>query len=71
MQGFDWRVDLLVAAGEQKENHRSIATSSVLDRTALASVIVMPLLSKAKRRISSGVASAAMAADARQTDFCA
>jgi divalent metal cation (Fe/Co/Zn/Cd) transporter len=38
---------------------------------ASASVVVMPLLSRAKRRVSSGIASAAMAADARQTDFCA
>lgn len=38
---------------------------------ATASLIVMPMLSRAKRRVSSGIASAAMAADARQTDFCA
>jgi divalent metal cation (Fe/Co/Zn/Cd) transporter len=30
----------------------------------------MPLLSRAKRRVSIGLASAAMAADARQGDFC-
>ena len=38
---------------------------------ALASLVAMPLLSRAKRRISVGIGSAAMAADARQTDFCA
>ena len=38
---------------------------------ACASLIAMPLLSRAKRRISMGIESAAMAADARQTDFCA
>ncbi len=38
---------------------------------ALASLVAMPLLSRAKRRISEGIGSAAMAADARQTDFCA
>jgi divalent metal cation (Fe/Co/Zn/Cd) transporter len=38
---------------------------------ALASLVAMPLLSRAKRRISAGIGSAAMAADARQTDFCA
>ena len=38
---------------------------------AAASLIVMPLLSRAKRKVSAGLGSAAMAADARQTDFCA
>lgn len=38
---------------------------------ASASLVAMPLLSRAKRRIGAGLGSAAMAADARQTDFCA
>ncbi len=37
---------------------------------AVASLIAMPLLSRAKRRVGVGLGSAAMAADARQTDFC-
>lgn len=37
---------------------------------ALASLIAMPLLSRAKRRVGVALGSAAMAADARQTDFC-
>jgi divalent metal cation (Fe/Co/Zn/Cd) transporter len=37
---------------------------------AAASLIAMPLLSRAKRRVSLGLGSAAMAADARQADFC-
>ena len=37
---------------------------------AVASLIAMPLLSRAKRRVSLGLGSAAMAADARQADFC-
>jgi len=37
---------------------------------AAASLIAMPLLSRAKKRVSIGIASAAMAADARQADFC-
>lgn len=37
---------------------------------AAVSVVVMPLLARAKRRVSAGLGSAAMAADARQTDFC-
>jgi divalent metal cation (Fe/Co/Zn/Cd) transporter len=38
---------------------------------AIASLIAMPLLSRAKRKVGSGLESAAMHADARQTDFCA
>jgi divalent metal cation (Fe/Co/Zn/Cd) transporter len=38
---------------------------------ALLSVIAMPLLSRAKRRVADGLGSRAMHADAAQTDFCA
>jgi divalent metal cation (Fe/Co/Zn/Cd) transporter len=38
---------------------------------ALLSVAVMPLLARAKRRVATGLNSAALAADARQTDLCA
>jgi divalent metal cation (Fe/Co/Zn/Cd) transporter len=37
---------------------------------ACVSLIVMPLLSRAKRRVGSGMGSSAMHADARQTEFC-
>lgn len=37
---------------------------------ACASLVVMPLLSRAKRRVGSALNSAAMHADARQTEFC-
>ena len=37
---------------------------------AVASLIVMPLLSRAKRRVARGINSGAMAADAKQTEFC-
>jgi len=37
---------------------------------AAVSVVVMPLLARAKRRVASGIGSAAMKADSRQTDFC-
>jgi divalent metal cation (Fe/Co/Zn/Cd) transporter len=36
-----------------------------------ASLIVMPLLARAKRKIASGINSGAMQADSRQTDICA
>jgi divalent metal cation (Fe/Co/Zn/Cd) transporter len=37
---------------------------------SLASVIVMPLLARAKRRVGNAIGSGAMNADARQADFC-
>ena len=37
---------------------------------AVVSLIVMPLLMRAKRRVAVGIKSAAMAADAKQTEFC-
>jgi divalent metal cation (Fe/Co/Zn/Cd) transporter len=37
---------------------------------AIASLIVMPLLTRAKRRVAKELNSAAMAADAQQTEFC-
>ncbi len=38
---------------------------------AVASVIVMPLLARAKRRVAAGIGSGALQADSRQTDICA
>lgn len=37
---------------------------------AVVSLIVMPLLARAKRRVGAAIGSAAMAADATQTQFC-
>lgn len=37
---------------------------------ACASLIAMPLLSRAKRKVGRGLGSAAMSADAKQADFC-
>jgi divalent metal cation (Fe/Co/Zn/Cd) transporter len=37
---------------------------------AAVSVVVMPLLAKAKRRVAAGIGSAAMKADSKQADFC-
>ncbi len=37
---------------------------------AVASLIVMPLLVRAKRKVARGIRSGAMAADAKQTEFC-
>jgi divalent metal cation (Fe/Co/Zn/Cd) transporter len=37
---------------------------------AAVSVVAMPLLARAKRRVAAGIGSGAMQADSRQTDFC-
>jgi divalent metal cation (Fe/Co/Zn/Cd) transporter len=37
---------------------------------AVGSLVAMPLLARAKRRVAVGIGSAAMHADSRQTDFC-
>ncbi len=37
---------------------------------ACVSLVVMPILSRAKRKVGNALSSAAMNADARQTDFC-
>ncbi len=37
---------------------------------AIAALVAMPLLSRAKRKVAVGLRSAAMKADAKQTDFC-
>ena len=37
---------------------------------AVVSVVVMPVLARAKRRVAAGIGSAALTADSRQTDFC-
>jgi divalent metal cation (Fe/Co/Zn/Cd) transporter len=47
------------------------APSGVGIALAAVSLVVMPLLSRAKRHVAKGLASGAMRADARQTDFCA
>jgi divalent metal cation (Fe/Co/Zn/Cd) transporter len=38
---------------------------------AMASLVVMPLLARAKRKVAAGLNSGAMHADSRQTDICA
>ena len=51
---------------EQKASEESIPGIIL----ACVSLVVMPLLARAKRRVAVQLKSAAMKADARQTDFC-
>jgi divalent metal cation (Fe/Co/Zn/Cd) transporter len=51
--------------------HREAPERSVVGiALAAVSLIVMPILARGKRKVSAALSSAAMAADARQTDFC-
>lgn len=52
---------------DQKPPDRTVAGIVI----AALSMIVMPILSKAKRKVASQLRSGAMNADAKQTDFCA
>jgi len=71
-----WSLLLLAAyvAGEsavslvrRKAPERSLAGIAL----AIASLIAMPLLARAKRRVASALSSSALQADSRQTDICA
>ena len=57
----------IVRFADQKAPQHSFAGIAI----AILSLIVMPLLSRAKRKVATQLKSSAMAADARQTDFCA
>ena len=54
--------------------HLIVREAPAHSRTGIAlacvSLVVMPLLSRAKRRVGRAMSSAAMQADARQTEFC-
>jgi divalent metal cation (Fe/Co/Zn/Cd) transporter len=50
--------------------HEAPAESLVGIGLAAVSLVVMPLLARAKRKVAAGIQSAAMNADARQAQFC-
>ena len=58
-------------AVEALVRHEAQAKSLPGVALAIASVIVMPLLARAKRKVAQGIESRALEADSRQTDFCA
>src|SRR5579872_3728034 len=62
-----------VAQGAVRDLVSRAASDSSLIGIAVAcvSLVVMPLLSRAKRRVGRALGSAAMHADAKQTEFCA
>ncbi|PYT02811.1 MAG: hypothetical protein DMF60_20235 [Acidobacteria bacterium] len=60
--GYDSHVSLI--------RHQAPERSLLGIIIAALSLVVMPLLARAKRRVANGIGSAAMHADSRQTDFC-
>jgi divalent metal cation (Fe/Co/Zn/Cd) transporter len=61
---------ILYESGSTLIRHQSPERSIPGIIVAAASVIVMPLLARAKRRVAAGIGSSAMNADSRQADFC-
>lgn len=61
-----------VAQGALRDlvSHAASERSLIGIAVACVSLVVMPLLSRAKRRVGRGLSSAAMQADAKQTEFC-
>ena len=68
---------LVLAAYVAFESARALWTKAQPERSlpgiliAVAAVIVMPLLGRAKRRVAAHLRSGALRADSRQADFCA
>lgn len=68
---------LLLAAYVAAESLRTVWAKSQPERSlpgiliAVAALIVMPLLARAKRRVAAPMGSGALHADSRQADFCA
>ena len=58
-------------AGEKLWRRESPDTSFVGILLAIASLVAMPLLARAKRRVAHRLGSRALEADSRQTDLCA
>jgi divalent metal cation (Fe/Co/Zn/Cd) transporter len=58
-------------AGESLILQEAPAASFVGIGLALLSVVVMPVLARAKRKVAAGLGSHALHADSRQTDICA
>lgn len=61
---------VLVESGSTLVRHEPPERSVAGIVVAAVSVIVMPILARAKRRVAAGIGSGAMHADSRQTDFC-
>ena len=63
-------VYILYDGGKALISHGAPERSTLGIIIAALSIVVMPLLARAKRRVAAGIESRAMMADSRQTDFC-
>jgi len=61
---------ILYESGSTLVNHEIPERSIPGIIVAAASVVVMPMLARAKRRVAAGIGSGAMSADSKQADFC-
>ena len=61
---------ILYDAGKSLWRHLAPETSEVGIALTVASVVIMPLFARAKRQVGRGIISAAMMADAKQTELC-
>ena len=59
--------NLSARSGPEPTAERSLAGILI----AIAAIVVMPLLGRAKRRVAAQMGSRALHADSRQADFCA
>jgi divalent metal cation (Fe/Co/Zn/Cd) transporter len=64
-------VYILAEALKQLLRRASPETSAIGIALTFASIVVMPILARAKRRTAHALGSGALRADARQADFCA
>jgi divalent metal cation (Fe/Co/Zn/Cd) transporter len=62
---------ILYDAGKSLWLHEAPEKSLIGIALTAASIVIMPLITRAKRRIGKGINSAAMMADAKQTELCA
>jgi divalent metal cation (Fe/Co/Zn/Cd) transporter len=64
-------VYILYDAGKSLLRHEEPEKSVIGIGLTIASITIMPLLTRAKRKVGKGINSAAMMADAKQTELCA
>jgi divalent metal cation (Fe/Co/Zn/Cd) transporter len=61
---------ILYESGSTLIGHKAPERSLAGIIVAAVSLVVMPLLARAKRRVAAGIGSGAMSADSKQADFC-
>ena len=67
---LSWALYILYESGSTLIGHKAPERSLAGIIVAAVSLVVMPLLARAKRRVAAGIGSGAMNADSKQADFC-